>query len=557
VATKQKPRGYSLRFSMSGSFIGTVLFTALLITIISSWFTSNFVMSTIRQRLGDIAVLGGQQISALSHDAILREGDEASENFAAVLSVLNRIQSVSSDIAYIYTLRKQTDGNIVFVVDADPDLESRAPIGYLLEEATDSVKRAFEPGAGVQVEESVYTDEWGTFITGYAPICRADGSVALVLGVDITVGTISKYRFTTVFSLVLVSLLVTIVAIFLSLGLSSRISRPVLRVTEDMQTIRQFNLSTVVDLHSSIYEIQNMVEALENMKRSLRSFKKYVPSEIVSDLVTSNKEAVLEAERRNITVFFSDIADFTTISEQLPPEALSKALGMYLSRMTKIIMNNKGTVDKFIGDAIMALWGAPQNVENHVLATCRAAIACQLDIEDLNRHFIATAIPVFNTRIGINTGEAIVGNMGYDERLSYTAIGDNVNLASRLEGLNKLYGTQILVSDAVANVVRGMMVLRLIDVVAVKGKHNGVRVYELIGEHDKQSEGLLAWVKAYNEAMEVYLSGQWQKAVSLFEELNVSGQGGRAAQIIIERCKQYMINDPGPDWTGVVTMREK
>jgi len=275
----------------------------------------------------------------------------------------------------------------------------------------------------------------------------------------------------------------------------------------------------------------------------------------VADLITLNKEAVLEAERRDITVFFSDIADFTTISEQLQPDILSRSLGQYLARLTGIILDSRGIVDKYIGDAIMALWGAPHALENHAVAACRAALLCQQAVAELNVQYKQAGVPPFITRIGLNSGEAIVGNMGYEERLSYTAIGDNVNLASRLEGLNKLYGTNILVSEHTADAVGTQFALRLVDVVAVKGKSKGVRVYELVGETAAiDSPGLKA-VEKSNTAMDLYLQRRWAEALALFTELSTGG--GRWCELMAARCREFISHDPGAQWTGVVYLREK
>jgi class 3 adenylate cyclase len=221
-----------------------------------------------------------------------------------------------------------------------------------------------------------------------------------------------------------------------------------------------------------------MVTALDNMKKGLRSFRRYVPGDLVYQLKRSNTEATLSAERRTLSVCFCDIADFTTISEAYDPGRLARHLGAYFEGMTRILQEHEATVDKFIGDAIMAFWGAPRDVPDHARLACHAILRC--------REFIAEFIrqegrPPCRPRVGLNYGEAIVGNMGYEDRLSYTAIGDTVNVASRYEGINKVYGTSAVVTEAVRNLTHEEFAFREIDTVVVKGRTRGMKVYELLG----------------------------------------------------------------------------
>lgn len=555
MSHRQRRKVFSLKFSLSSAFIAAVALTALLIAAFSSLYSSRFVQSAISGRLRDLVTLGVQQLNGDRHAAIRAPADSSSTEYLEILEALHRIKSINPDITYIYTLRSGPDG-LYFVVDADPDPASRAPVGYPVAEPTAAMLSAWA-SKNPRVEASFFTDEWGTFLSAYAPFYKQNGDLDGLLGIDIAVGTVRAYQYRTIFFLALISLAVTLAAIGGSLWLSTRISRPIILVTNDMVAIRHFRLNEVVELHSGIHEIREMAEALENMKRSLRSFKKYVPAELVADLITLNKEAVLEAERRDITVFFSDIADFTTISERLPPDLLSRSLGQYLSRLTKIILDGNGIVDKFIGDAIMAIWGAPHPLDNHAAAACRAALACQAAVALLNRDFETAGLPAFTTRIGLNSGEATVGNMGYEERMSYTAIGDNVNLASRLEGLNKLYGTSILISEYTAAAVTELFTLRLIDVVAVKGKNRGVRVFELVGETAGLPAETRKRVFAANEAMKLYLERRWPEALAVFEDLSASAPADRWLHLMRERCRDFSEHNPGDDWTGVVHLREK
>jgi adenylate cyclase len=354
-----------------------------------------------------------------------------------------------------------------------------------------------------------------------------------------------------------VSLLVSITVAVLGLIFSRKISRPLTLLEQDMQKVQRFDLESNVEIKSHVTEIIKMKSAVDNMKNGLRSFKKYVPSELVADLIRLRKEAVLEAEKREITILFSDIADFTSISEKTPPEQLAENLGDYFRGMTQTIMRNHGTVDKFIGDAIMAFWNAPNQVEHHTLMACRSALECQRFLGELETKWRGTGKPSFVTRIGINSGEAIVGNMGYEERMSYTAIGDNVNLASRLEGLNKYYGTKIILGENAYRQVKDLIVARLVDIVAVKGKKEGIRIYDLMAEKDSTEKKLIDLAADCNRAMEYYLNRQWKQAADLLSECKKHDAVAQSVQIIIERCKAYEALPPSEDWSGLIVMREK
>ena len=512
-------------------------------------------MKSIRSQLHDIAGVGALHLSGDLHSRIINEEDAETKEFAVLLGEINNIRAINPEIKYAYTLRRNENGDVVFVVDSDPDTNERAAIGYKMSEITPAIEEAFSTKRSIMVETEYYTDEWGTFISGYAPFYTKDGRFEGLLGIDITADTVKKHQIKNMLIISAVSFLVAFFSVLLSLYVSGKITRPVAEVTADMTEIQKFNLEHTASIYSRIFEINEMARALENMKKSLRSFKKYVPSELVADLIRLNKEAVLEAEKKEITVFFSDIAGFTSISEKIPPELLSRTLGDYLSFITKTILRQQGTVDKFIGDAVMALWGAPHKLSGHELYACRAALECRAGLEKFNLILAEKKIPAFLTRIGINIGEAIVGNMGYEERLSYTAIGDNVNLASRLEGLNKFYHTDIIISGAVYEKVCKSVLAKFIDIAAVKGKNHGIRIYELVSMLDQADSRQQQRICRYNEAMELYLNRKWQDAMSIFNELKNGDDF--LCSMMTERCRNFIKNPPPDGWVGVIHLREK
>jgi adenylate cyclase len=293
------------------------------------------------------------------------------------------------------------------------------------------------------------------------------------------------------------------------------------------------------------------------MKSGLRSFKKFVPADLVAELIKLNKEAVLSAEKRVLTVSFSDIADFTSISEMLKPEQLVGNLGTYFEGMTKTILKNRGTIDKYIGDAIMSFWGAPNYQEDHAYLACQSALESQRFLSSIAGDWKTKGVPIFNTRIGINTGELIVGNMGYEERLNYTVMGDTVNLASRLEGLNKFYGTRIMISEFTLDTVRDRMETRLLDTVAVKGKKTGVKIYELISEKGNIDKGLMEFLALYNEGISLYEKQDWPGSVKVFAEALKLRNDDKPVQMLLERCRKFEKEGTPHDWNGVTVFHEK
>jgi adenylate cyclase len=220
-------------------------------------------------------------------------------------------------------------------------------------------------------------------------------------------------------------------------------------------------------------------------KMGLRTFGRYVPVDLVRQILRSGVSPSVGGERRELTVMFSDIRAFTGIAETLAPEELIGLLSEYFQLASDAILGSGGTIDKFIGDGILALWNAPQRVENHEAQACRCALEMQRKIGIFNEQQRSRAKPTLETRIGIHTGVAIVGNVGTAARLDYTALGDIVNIAARLEQINKTYGTGIIVSGAVEKAVGEAFIFRHLGEVSLKGRRRLVRIFELSGEVQK------------------------------------------------------------------------
>ena len=276
------------------------------------------------------------------------------------------------------------------------------------------------------------------------------------------------------------------------------------------------------------------------------AFSKYVSSEVVEEMIAHPEQLKLGGHRREVSVLFSDLAGFTSMSEKLTPDAVANVINLYLNAMTRIIMAHEGTVDKFIGDAVMAFWGAPMDDAEHALHAVQSAIAMQEAMRDMQPQFQALGVDVLKLRIGINSGPAIIGNMGSDLRFDYTAIGDTVNLASRLEGANKAYGTNIMLANSTAEIVKGRIPLRQIDRVRVKGKNVPVDVF--IPCEDA------ALIAATERAWAAYLARDWNGARACWQEIREIAPDDSLIAVFEKKIAAHESSPPSSDWDGSIAL---
>jgi adenylate cyclase len=283
----------------------------------------------------------------------------------------------------------------------------------------------------------------------------------------------------------------------------------------------------------------------------------YNSDAVVEQIIRDPARLVLGGEKRVVTLYFSDIAGFTSFSESLDPQALVEIMREYLDAMTRTILEEDGTVDKYIGDAIMAFWGAPLPEPDHALRGCRAALRNQRKLDRLRADFVRRGLPPIRARIGLNSGEVSVGNIGSTDRFSYTALGDNVNLASRLEGVNKAYGTGILISEATRRGAGEGIVTREVDLLRVKGKGEAIRIHELLALRGEVPEEELAPYRIFEEGLSSYRQQRWDDAIRSFgRALELRPEDG-PARLFLRRTESLVATPPGPDWDGAWTMTEK
>ncbi|MBU2494477.1 MAG: CHASE2 domain-containing protein [Bacteroidetes bacterium] len=294
-------------------------------------------------------------------------------------------------------------------------------------------------------------------------------------------------------------------------------------------------------------------------------FSHYVSGALVNELINNPDKLRLGGDKKELTILFCDMAGFTTFSENKDPEELVKYINEFLSEMTEIILEHKGTLDKYLGDAIMAFWGAPIEIENHELLACKTALLMQERIALLRDKWLrgdssnkSSGQAGISIRIGINSGNVVVGNMGGKNRFDYTVMGDSVNLASRLEGANKQYGTGTMLSDSTYNAVKENVVVRELDTIRVKGKKLPTTVYELIGlAGEEQALSKLKNMEKYFEGLKNYKAKKFLEAKSCFEEcIKILGDDA-PSKVYIERCNVYIDNPPDDNWDGVFVMATK
>jgi len=548
---------YTLRFTLVAAFAGITLLVSTVIGAATSHLVGGFVRGEFRVRLADLAAVAGSQIDVVQHHRLKAPSDQNSPAYNGIRTQLRAIRDRGTHIRFIYTMRQQADGRINFVIDGEENPADFSSLGDIYQEITPELLQAFAAPRGSKpavVTERFYTDAWGTWMSAYAPLYLPDGRLEAVLGMDVSAERIlaqeRRYQIAIWGACALLMLLFMPVAYVIA----QRIRRPLSQLETDMRQVRQFNLGNTPNIRSRIIEINDMAQQLDNMKSGLRSFQKYVPADLVRRLMARGVDAEIGGTQQEVTIFMSDIEGFTALSERLTPVDLIRHLSEYLTAVTDCLLDTDATVDKYIGDAVLAFWNAPEPAPDHALRACRAALDSQKRIAALNARWQAEGSPVaFKTRIGINSGEVIVGNIGSADRMSYTIIGDQVNLVSRLEAANKLYGTSILLSEHTHEQVHTVYATRLIDELIAYGKTIPIKVYELLGPVDGLDSAVRDLTARYETAFAHYQRREFEPAVALLEQ----NAGDPPSRVLLERCRGYLDHPPPADWNGSFMLTSK
>ncbi len=324
--------------------------------------------------------------------------------------------------------------------------------------------------------------------------------------------------------------------------------RGLMRITSATNRMRAFDFAPSSD-RSAFRDVDDVMTGLERAKTVVRAMGKYIPIDLVRRLYDDNREPELGGELQQISLMFTDIEGFTTLAEKLPPRELARRLGDYLGAMTTAIEATDGTIDKYIGDAVMAMWNAPVPVPDHARRACRAALACMAATRELYASEAWTGLAPLVTRFGLHTDRVLVGHFGAPTRLGYTALGDGVNLAARLEPLCKHYGVVVLASEAIVAAAKSEFVFRRIDRVAVKGKTSGIDVYELLGAiGDDLPAARLTQIRTYDDAFHAYLARDFERARALLDGQHAQDP---PSAVLRSRCEALAQAPPPDDWGGV------
>ena len=371
-------------------------------------------------------------------------------------------------------------------------------------------------------------------------------------------------------NLQMVAIVLIFLAFILGLFAARALVRPIHHLKQGTDAISKGEFDIAIDIKTGD-EFEDLGNAFNLMAIDLKklselqkekqgrlenAFGQYVGGSMIEQIL-AGQEVKLGGERKYISVLFADIKNFTTISETLEPEVLIKYLNKYLTAMTDIIMKHGGVIDKYIGDAILAFWGAPIPMEDHAYRACLAAEEMMDKLKEIQKELEDQGLPEIDIRIGINTGGALVGNVGSEQRLSYTVIGDTINLAARLESLNKQYKTRCMISQATFMEIRNKAVVRQLDKVEVKGKTEGVKVFELIAVENKIDEKTKNMIARYEEALKFYMIRKWDSAIKIFADLLNDFPDDGPSFTIMARAQEYGRTPPHADWDGTFQATEK
>ena len=316
-----------------------------------------------------------------------------------------------------------------------------------------------------------------------------------------------------------------------------------------------YPLLGLVLIYTSLTIYRYLTEERER-KKIRGAFSHYVSSAVVNEVLKNPDKLKLGGDMKELTVLFSDIRGFTTISESMNPEQVHRLINEYLTAMTNIVFKHGGTLDKYMGDAIMAIYGAPVDQPDHAQKACDTALEMMQVLKELNAGWAREGKPALDIGIGINTGMMMVGNMGSEQRFEYTVLGDAVNLGSRLEGANKTYLTHILISEFTHEKVKDEFLCMELDSVRVKGKTRPVRIYQLMGRKEA-SASHAETIRYFHQGLHFYKEQKWDKAMEAFKTVSAMDGEVYAAQLYTERIVSLKADPPSPDWDGVSIMREK
>jgi class 3 adenylate cyclase len=493
------------------------------------------------------------------------EADERSEpQFtesyrAAQTRIENYVEAAR--LEYIYAIAVRADGSayeLISNLSPEQQAERVDPLRDIFLKTYDMSPIMIESAKTGEQRIDVAEDEYGYFRSCLIPVKAASGA-AVLFGADMEISAVNDRLLRDLIANVGIGLSVLIGMLVIIRMLSSAIARELLSVVRETEAVsRLVFLNNDIRARSNTLEIDQLFGALFDMKNGLRAFSKYVPTAVVTQVLGSGK-AEIGGERRELSLLMTDVTDFTTISEQLEPERVMVVMSEYFDRVVAPILAAQGTLDKYVGDAIFAYWNAPARQANHALLCCKAALAAREASNLLAKEWEDVGRWAWRTRFGLHAGETVFGNVGAPDRMDFTVIGSSVNLASRIEGLNKFYGTEILASDRIRELVGEDMVFRRVDLVLPKGALDAFEIFELLGDKSvlQTDPQLVGFLRRWTEAHDLFKQRRWAQALVTFSALAVERPQDRLATRYVQRCKDFVARPPPVDWDGVQSFESK
>ncbi|WP_291858724.1 adenylate/guanylate cyclase domain-containing protein [Bradyrhizobium sp.] len=478
---------------------------------------------------------------------------------AGVLAIIIELTRVSNFLSQL-TVGKSAgafildrDGAAIAAPDSNADEVTALKTDHpLFPAAVDAIRQAgdrYETDKG-QAFSTAVTRDGKTFKAVLTPISFPGWSLVTVVPESEFLGPVQ----TTIRNLLIGLAIMIVMAGLLSAWLAQRlIAAPLIKVVNEIRHVERFDLDKVVRHPSKLTEIENLSGAIADMALGLAAFRKYIPADLVRRLISDGNGARLGGAVRPMTVMFVDLAGFTGMSERMS-DRIIPLISRYFDLVSTQVQGHGGTIDKFIGDAVMAFWGAPALNPDHAVDCCRSALACLRAVADSGL-VDDQGQPIY-IRIGINSGDMLVGNIGSEVRLNYTVIGDAVNIASRLESTNKVYGSQIIIGPETRRLAGDRILVRELDRLAVYGRAGGLQIYELLGMSD-EAGAPPDWIAPYEAGLASYRARDFTAAIGHFEKATKRREHDQASLIMIERCKRQLEAPVGDDWDDTAIARTK
>ena len=440
---------------------------------------------------------------------------------------------VDHNVFYAYYWREYGNGRFQYIVDNDTNPKTQVGPGNFNAISQGAEREALAGNISV-ADLGSYSPGWEKLLSAYAPVYDENGNIYGVAGVDISDEFILLQR-EDARKMTLLQLIVVPVSVLFGALNMFLYRRKAKQIEEAHVKLQYFN---------------------NNLRRA---FSTYLSEDVVEEIVTDPTRLQLGGVKRHMTALFTDVRSFTGIAERLTPEHLVDLLNYYLSTMSDVILEQKGTIDKYEGDAIIAFFGAPLELPDHAARACAAAVVMKRLEADVNKYVIENGIspsPLL-TRIGINSGDMVVGNMGTQKKMNYTIISNAVNLAARLEGVNKQYGTWILAAEDTVRETADQFLTRRLDRIRVVGIKEPVQIYEVLETTEHAPDALRQRVELFHKALKLFEVRHWSDAGKGFYQLMKQFPDDGPAGLYLNRCREYIKNEPAEDWDGVFNILEK